>query len=545
MGSKFEVYVNQAGYPVKGEKYALAPRNFESFEIVDKDNKVVYSGNAVNLGEDINSGDNVYAAFFSDFEEKGEFSVRTGDGKKSASFYIGREAEEDALKKLEKAFYYLRCGMDLEEPFAGKFIHKKCHTMRAKLWSDRSRFEDVPGGWHDAGDYGRYVTPGAVAVTHLLYAYRLYPSVFEKQNLNIPESGNGTPDILSEARYELEWLMKMQRADGGVYHKASTALHAAFVMPEEDTNPMFVFDVSSMATADLAAVCALAAGIYRPFDGEFADKLMAAAEKSYGWLRENPDFLPFRNPKGNGTGWYGEWSDRDNRFWAACEMYAATGDESYHKELEELLDEKMPLTELGYAVTGGFGTLAYLLADRNDRNTALVEKFEKAFLKRADELKMISDSCGYLVAMREHEYCWGSNMNLMKNGMLFCIADYIKKQKGENSDYLRYGARQMNCLFGTNALGISYVSGVGEYCINYPHLRPAFADGIEECIPGMVSGGPNEKPCNNDREIVSFPEGTPPMKCFEDDYRCFSLNEITIYWNSPAVFTLAGVLSGD
>ena len=49
MGSKFEVYVNQAGYPVKGEKYALAPRNFESFEIVDKDNKVVYSGNAVNL----------------------------------------------------------------------------------------------------------------------------------------------------------------------------------------------------------------------------------------------------------------------------------------------------------------------------------------------------------------------------------------------------------------------------------------------------------------------------------------------------------------
>ena len=73
----------------------------------------------------------------------------------------------------------------------------------------------------------------------------------------------------------------------------------------------------------------------------------------------------------------------------------------------------------------------------------LTESIMAGCSKKADELKRISDSCGYLVAMREHEYCWGSNMNLMKNGMLFCIADYIKKQKGEDSDYLRYGARQM------------------------------------------------------------------------------------------------------
>lgn len=557
MAGKFEVFVNQAGYQIKGEKYALAPFDFGGFCIVDKNNKVFYSGKAVNLGEDVNSGDVVYAAFFSDFEEEGEYFVKTEDGKCSSSFSIGRNTEETALEKLEKAFYFLRCGMDLEESYAGRFTHKRCHTGTARLWSDRSKFLEVSGGWHDAGDYGRYVTPGAVAAAQLLYAYKLYPSVFEKQNLNIPESGNGTPDILSEARYELEWLLKMQRSDGGVYHKATTALHAAFVMPEEDVNPMFVFDVSSMATADFAAVCTLASGIYRPFDEEFSKLLMTAAEKSYKWLRDNPDFLPFRNPKGNGTGWYGEWSDLDNRFWAACEMFAATGDESCQLELEKLIDAEMPrierwafgggkisLTELGYAVTGGFGALAYLLCDRENRKPELIERFENAFLMKAEELKKISDGCGYLVAMREGEYCWGSNMNLMKNGMLFCIADLLKKKKGEESDFLKYAARQMNCLFGANALGISYVSGVGEYCINNPHLRPAFADGIDECIPGMVAGGPNGKPCNNDREIVSFPEGTPPMKCFEDDYRCFSLNEITIYWNSPAVFTLAGVIKG-
>ncbi|MBE6863876.1 MAG: hypothetical protein E7495_04805 [Ruminococcus flavefaciens] len=93
-----------------------------------------------------------------------------------------------------------------------------------------------------------------------------------------------------------------------------------------------------------------------------------------------------------------------------------------------------------------------------------------------------------------------------------------------------------------NALGISYITGIGEFRCNYPHLRPAFADGIEECIPGMIAGGPNKHLSDLFARKV-IPDGTPPMKCYADDTASYSLNEITIYWNSPTVFVLAYLCS--
>ena len=105
-----------------------------------------------------------------------------------------------------------------------------------------------------------------------------------------------------------------------------------------------------------------------------------------------------------------------------------------------------------------------------------------------------------------------------------------------------HAAAQLDYLLGCNAMGISYVTGNGENAYRYPHLRPAHADGIEECMPGMVSGGPNRHR-QDQRAKELIPDGTPAMKCFADDYLCYSLNEITIYWNSPAVFTVGYLLS--
>ena len=534
------LYVNQAGFYPDSEKYALSAYKFEEFSIKDEQGNICYTGKAAYFGQDECSGDEVYSADFSDFRKEGRYYVETAEGR-SYSFEIGDKCLNEALCKMEKAFYYLRCGCELKPEHAGKFTHAACHTGKARLWSDHSVELEATGGWHDAGDYGRYITAAACAVSHLLYAYKFYPQIFDGQNLNIPESDSAVPDILEECRYEIEWMMKLQRADGGVYHKLTTAAHADFVMPEEDRGQLYLFDVSSMATADLAAVCALASGIYRPFDSEFAERLIGAAEKSYGWLKENPEFLGFRNPEGNSTGGYYEFNDRDNRFWAACEMFAATGDEKYHDDLKNSLREQFPLTHLGYGSVGGFGLMAYLFCERKECDEGLYGKFKSEMYRAADNLVKISEKCGYRTAMYPGEYCWGSNMNLMKNGMTFAIAQLLADMDGLDRDYIKYAARQMNTLLGANALGYSYVSGIGEHCINYPHLRPAYADGIDECIPGMVSGGPNGRPCPSDREVVSFPEDTPPMKCFEDDYRCFSLNEITIYWNSPAVFTAAAL----
>ena len=185
----------------------------------------------------------------------------------------------------------------------------------------------MTGGWHDAGDYGKYVGPGAVTVGHLLYTHLLFPEGC-KANLNIPESGNGVPDILNEARYELEWLLKMQREDGAFYHKLTKARFAPFIMPEEDRETEYLMPVSHCATAAACACLALGYRVYGKYDPAFAERMLIQARRAWNWLIEHPDFVPFTNPDGVRTGQYGERTDRDDRFWAACELYASTGEES-------------------------------------------------------------------------------------------------------------------------------------------------------------------------------------------------------------------------
>ncbi len=528
------IFVNQAGYKPGAKKQAVLTISADAFEVISEDGSVCFRGRVEKFGYDKNSGDKVYLADFSEWQKAGNYKVRAA-GEESLTFTISENVFDDVLHDTMKAYYFLRCGMELEAEYAGVYIHAKCHHKEAVLWEDHGISMEVNGGWHDAGDYGRYVTAGACAVAHLLYAYKMFPEKLQGLYLNIPESGKtATPDFLSEIRYELEWFLKMQRDDGAVYHKATTKEHADFVMPQEDVNQMYILPVSSIATADFAAVCALASGFYREYDEAFADRLMEAAKKSGFWLEENPQFVAFHNPEGCHTGEYSEYTDRDNRFWAWAELFAATGDEHYHEMMQKALKEKMYLAELGYYYVAGFGTLAYVLCDRDNRKQSILDRLKNVFPKEAYKLANIADKCGYGVAMKPEQYCWGSNMNVMKNGMIFAIADYLT---GEDT-YKSYAQAQVDYLLGVNALGYSYVTGTGEFCYNYPHLRPAHADGIETCMPGMVSGGPNRYP-GDEKATQLVPKGTPPMKCFVDHVDCYSLNEITIYWNSPTVFTLA------
>ena len=526
--SPFSVFTDQAGFPAGNAKRAVIPFDCEYFEITDRNGTTVFSGETGQFGFDEASGDTVCFADFGKLTKKGEYRVKAG-GKFSALFKIGDNVYDGVLDSALKAFYFLRCGCGLDEKFAGAWKHGKCHTAEAVLWEDNSVRLDVSGGWHDAGDYGRYVTAGAIAAAHLLYAYRLFPEVFRDRRVNIPESG--MPDILAEVKYELDWLLKMQKPDGSVYHKLTTLLHAPFVMPEHDTETLYVFPVSSMAAADLAAVCALASPIYRPFDPAFAEKLRTAAELSAEWLIRNPGFIDFTNPEGCNTGAYGQWDDASNRFWAFAEMFALTGDGDYADRALALTNKHFPLTEFGYTETGGLGALAYLLAP-HEKDDATVGKLKGEFTRTAGYLRGLSDKCGYGAAMSVRDFWWGSNMNVLKRGMIFALSDILC-----GTDNMEYAARQLHYILGTNPLGISYITGIGEYSANQPHLRPAYADGIDASIPGFVVGGPNSGLSDQfAKELI--PPGTPPMKCYADAAESYSLNEITIYWNSPAVFLL-------
>ena len=532
----YKIFIDQLGYKPDGSKKAVLTVPSDSFSVKDESGAVRFSGKTVHFGMDECSGDDVYTADFSSFTEEGSYFVEAEDGSRSMLFDIGGDVYGDVLDSTTKAFYYLRCGCELTPEHAGAFTHGKCHNERAVLLEKPDVSLDVSGGWHDAGDYGRYVTAAACAVAHLLYAYKMYPKSFEAQSLNIPESGNGVPELLSECRYELEWLLKMQSESGGVYHKATTFVHAPFVMPEEDKAQMLVFPISSMATADFAAVCALAHGFYLEYDKAFADTLLNAALRASEWLESNPQFTDFKNPEGCNTGSYREFTDIDNRFWAYCELYNTTGSDKYAHKLRTALDGDFPRAALGYGSIGGLGALSYLLSGR-ETDPELCRALKAEFVAQAERLAEISDGCGYGAAMKAEHYCWGSIMNLLKHGMTFAIADYLEGC----GRFRAYAEAQLHVLLGVNATGFSFVTGAGEFCCSNPHYRPSYADGVDECVPGLVSGGANGHPSDADAKIL-IPEGTPPMKCYADDVGCYSLNEITIYWNSPAVFLIASVL---
>lgn len=547
------ILCNQAGYLPQGRKTAVltAGERFTVMKVNAELNTItsdsggtqgqaeqaVMEGTARDAGTDAASGDHVRVADFSGLTQDGIYYVQNELGERSHCFRIGQDVYQALQKDLTKALYYQRCGCALQEAHAGEYTHPECHMQTAVLWNDRSIAKEVRGGWHDAGDYGRYISPAAVAVGHLLYAFQLFPESFQ-DSLNIPESGNGIPDALNECRYELEWMLKMQDEEGGAYHKLTSERHADFIMPEEDHAQFYLFPVSSMATADYAASMALASRVYRAYDSGFADRLYEAAVKAYGWLDRHPEYVGFRNPESCNTGEYDDVCDLDERLWAAAEMLVTTGEKKYQDQVDRLLQEELTKTDFGWTDVSGFAALAVLTDESHKASAESRAVLKEAVFTEADRLAAVAAQSGYGVAMEPEDYIWGSNMVVLNRGMLFVLAALLAGQEDGKHVYEQTALAQMDYLLGMNAVDYSYVTGYGEHAYRHPHNRPTECDDIDLPMPGWVSGGPFKTPCDEvGREQI--PAGTPPMKCYLDHAACYSLNEITIYWNTPAIFVTA------
>ncbi|MCR5743420.1 MAG: glycoside hydrolase family 9 protein [Lachnospiraceae bacterium] len=529
------VMINQIGYNPRDYKRAIIKGRAHAVYLVDENGNYVWNGIPRYYGLDKVSGDEVSTIDFSGFTKKGKYHFVCEAGE-SLEFEVKEGLHESAFNALLKSYYYQRCGCELRREFAGKFIHPACHTKPSRLWEDESVEKLVVGGWHDAGDYGRYVTAGATAVAHLLYAYKLFDKSFNKVDLNIPEKGTMGRSFIEEIRYELKWMLQMQREDGAVYHKQTTKEHAFFVMPEHDSGQMYIFPVSSVATADFAAVCALASQVFVRFDNAFAIELEKAAEKAYAWLTKNPKFTEFKNPEGCTTGEYGENGDQDNRLWAAVELYNKTGEAGYLADVKYFLLGEINTVALGYAQVGGLAALGWLCEHHEEYND-ITNRFRSDFTARADALLLKCNEGGYGVSLREHDFHWGSNMFMITNACQMAIAaQFNNTYKYDQAIY-----HHIDYMVGVNPLGISYVTGVGTNYVKNPHLRTAFADRVDDVIPGYVVGGPNKEPV--EWQLEGKFKDIPPMKCYIDDVRFYSLNEVTIYWNSPMIFLIAYVES--
>lgn len=544
-----KIYLNQVGYFSESEKRAVLNFKADDFEIENADGNCVFKGKVSHFGTDDISGEDTYVAKFSDFKTEGTYRIKAQDGI-SAAFTISDKPYAKLMKDICKCFYYLRCADALDKEFAGEYYHKPCHMTKATVYGEDTEPVDVTGGWHDAGDYGRYSTAGAVAVAHILYGVRFFPELL-KVKFNIPavsvEKGI-LPDILAETKVELDFLMKMQRENGSVWHKVTTFCHAPFVMPEDDKEELFLFPVSSIATADIAAVMALAYSVYKDYDSAYAMKLKESSLRAYKWLKENPDELLFHNAEGSNTGEYDEAEDISNRFWAAAALYEAFGEEKY---LTDAIDKKKELdlfdkeakkkgyqgdvfTCMGWAEVAGLGSLSLFL--KNEKNE-ITEEMKKRFILEADRLVENAGKNGFNLCMEAKDFIWGSNMELLKYLMVLTVSNKMLNVKDEYKNVIQSG---LDYLLGCNSMDTSYVTGNGEKAFKNPHLRPTAVDDIEQPWPGLVSGGPNIG--LQDEMAKKVPADSAPMKCYYDHTACYSLNEITIYWNSPLVFVMAGML---
>ena len=536
------IYLNQVGYMTEAKKVATATQAgaYQVFEAEAE--QAVCEVEAVAKGFDEAAGEEAYEIDFSQLTKAGRYYLAGQDGQVSHTFEVADKPYGALHKDLMKALYFQRCGCALEAKYAGVYTHAACHTKPVVLLEDyvaktaNPQTFDMCGGWHDAGDFGRYSTAAAVALGHILYAYELFPESFG-DSLNIPESGNGIPDILNECLYELEWLIKMQREDGGVYHKLTAFNHAPFVMPEDDHDPFMLYPVSSMAVADYAAIMALASKVYANFKPEFAKEALFKAKKSWQWLEENP-YVGFRNHEGSGTGEYGDARDEDERFWAACELAKADPEnaEKYLAIVEKYYKE-VSCIDFGWIDVSALGAMAIMTDEAGVFAPELYEEVSKVVFAEADRLIEIQKKSGYGIAMLPHDYVWGSNMAVCNRGMLLILCA-INCEGDEAEEYKEAALGQLHYLLGRNALDYSYVTGHGEHAFKHPHNRPTECDGIDDPMPGWVSGGPFRTPAD-EAAIKMIPKGTAPMKCYVDDWGSYSTNEITIYWNSPAIFMTA------
>ncbi|HEX9190266.1 MAG TPA: glycoside hydrolase family 9 protein [Vicinamibacteria bacterium] len=541
-----EVKVGQAGYPTRAPKLAFvaATSPASTFSVVRADSGArVLEGRLSAPVADADSGDRVQTADLSALDRPGTYVLDVPGVGRSVPFAVGEDVFARPLYLALRSFYGQRCGtaVDLGPEFPG-YRYPACHREGAwHVSSGKSGPRPSTKGWHDAGDYGRYVVNSGITTGTLLWAFEMFPDRLKGLTLDVPESGDATPDVLDEARWNLEWMLSMQDADGGAFHKQTSERFAGFVMPQDDRSASVVIGTGSepwkgtCATADLAAVAAIAARVYRPYDRTFADTSLDAARRAFAWAAAHPG-VTYRNPPDVATGAYGDGDCRDEVLWAAAELWRTGGDAAALRYfLEHERELRAALKADGPPSWPGVGPLAfwtYALAAGGDE--AVRREVRDLSLGAADAIVARSAANGYRTSLVAADYVWGSNAVAANYGLQLLVANALKPDPRA----VEAARDNLHYLLGRNAFSLSWVTGVGARSFRHPHHRPSGADRNPEPWPGLLSGGPNRR--KQDPAMAKLPDGLPPAKMYLDEQDSYASNENAINWNAALVFLLAG-----
>ena len=543
-----QIKVDQVGYLPDAGKLAVVTAPGTTFEVKRaSDNGVVFKGTLGAASQDKDTGDSVQIADFTKLREPGTYYLDVPGVGRSWTFAVKRDVYSHTYYLAMRAFYGQRCGtaVDLGAEYPG-YTHAACHFKGEFHASSGKQGErDNVGGWHDAGDYGRYVVNSGITTGTLLWTWEIYGPKVKGVKLNIPESGNGTPDILNETRWNLEWMLKMQDEDGGVWHKQTSEHFPGFVMPEDDHLPSEVIGTgqapykSTCATADLAAVAAIAARVYQPFDAKFAARNLESARKAWLWTEKYPNVV-FKNPQGVNTGEYGDSNCSDERLWAAAELWRTTGDAAYNEYFVKQYPDFRPALDTvapeGWNDVAVMGLWTYALSKQKGADATVVADIKKRTAAAGHAIVEQTRKNTYRVSLLTKDYVWGSNGVAANYGMELLVANALAPDPA----FLESAQDNLHYLLGRNTFSLSWVTQVGMNPYRHPHHRPSGADKNDEPWPGLLSGGPNAG--RQDDALKKLPQGLPPAKDYVDDQASYASNEIAINWQAALVFLLAGTL---
>lgn len=542
------IRLNTIGYLSGREKKATIAAPCTNFVVVRvKDGAKVFAGRVTGPVLNDDTSEQLCTADFSALKKPGQYQLDVVGVGRSAPFRVAAEVYREPFYTVMRGFYLWRCGTAVGSTNNGNvFHHEACHTNDA--WLDfvggGHAQKDGTKGWHDAGDYNKYVVNAGVTVGCLFRAWEDFGPQIRKVRLDIPESGGPLPDFLAELKWELDWLLTMQAPDGSVYYKLSARRFCPFIMPEQETEERYFTPWGSEATVSFVAMTAQAARLFRPYDPAFADRCLQAAQKSHQFLKAHPEFHR-ADQSGFRTGGY-RTDNPSNRLWALAELWETTGAPDVLRDLEANVKEAEGKVDADFdwSKVKNLGLLTYLLSKRPGRDKELVKLVREGVLATADEIVQTRNRHGYSRPLGSRYY-WGCNGSVARQTLILQAACRLSRQPADKmqikgaellvstadarrpakSEYRDAALDAVNHLFGRNCYGRSFVTGLGFLPPMHPHDRRSGADDVVDPWPGYLVGGP-------------WPRATD----WEDVQEDFRVNEIAINWNAALVYALAAFL---
>ncbi|MCZ7644529.1 MAG: glycoside hydrolase family 9 protein [Planctomycetota bacterium] len=514
------VKVNQLGYRAAGPKVAKVTRALAAFKLVDvKSGASVFEGDAKQVAErDKASGDSVWDCDFSAFKTPGTYRLEAEGIPGSEPFAI-RDDLFDKLFYDSARFYYLqRCGCELPEKFAGAWKREACHLGDTRAVTREGKDpRDVSGGWHDAGDCNKYPPWVRFPIFMLLDLYDLRREAFTDKQLNLSESGDGVPDLIDLAQWELDWLLKMQFAGGpqagAVYDRIheSAAPKAQHARLQEERR---LLPPTAEATAVCAASWARGARTLRAFPTrkEAAAKYLAAADLAFQRLAADK-------------------AEPRLMLTAAASLYETTGEAKYLPALKDAFGRCYGELKTDHDRSEKFMWAAYdcsvIQLACSERESDGLREPARAWLKAtADRALAAARQDAYHVPLWNLDhYCWSSSQNIGKMGYYALMTNRF----APNEAYARMAEDGLHYLLGRNALALSLVSGYGRRFTDVYHtIYGGSATAWQPLPPGIIGGGVNQW---ESRGISAW-----PAKHYRSDPNNWTLTEPAIYYNAPLVF---------